>query len=361
MRKRIAELDILRAVAAFAVVIIHVTASPMVTLPRDSRSFLWYSLANQWSRFSIPAFVLITGLVLFYGYGRRAEFNAGEFMAKRLNAIAIPYLLWTLAYMVWRTTVEAAWPRFVPNLLLAIFRGTAMYQLYFIVLIFQFYLLFPVVRPLARSRWLTAATLAALAVQAVLMWDTYYGGFTTHITARWLVDLLVWRDRLFPWWMGYFMVGVWLGANIDQALAFARRYVWWLLGASAALLGWMMLEYNRAVANPAVTVGFAATGFRPSAFVYSLVAVIGLLGFGGWVIERENWLKGLLMELGKHSFGIFLIHPAVLLVAEKVLQRLHLVPSIHLVVITAAVMTGSYAAARLIAALPFGHWIVGRS
>ncbi|MFZ5817874.1 MAG: acyltransferase [Bacillota bacterium] len=361
MRKRIAELDILRAVAAFAVVMIHVTAAPLTTLPIQARSFFWYSLVNQWSRFSIPAFVLITGLVLFYSYGRREEFRAGEFFTRRLQSVAVPYLVWTLLYMLWRTRIESTWGQFPTNLGWAVLRGTAMYQLYFIVLIFQYYLLFPLIRPLGRSRWLGAAVAASLALQALLMWDTYYGLFTPQITAPWAVELFKWRDRLFPWWIGYFMVGVYLAARLDALLALARRWAWPMLAAAGGLLTWMMVEYAQALARPGVTVGFAATGFRPSAYVYSLVAIVGLVGLGGWLQEREGWWNRALLEMGKHSFGIFLVHPLVLELTTRLLRPLLLTPSVHLVVVGALVLAGSYLFSRAVAALPFGHWIVGRA
>lgn len=361
MRKRIAELDIIRAVAAFAVMMIHITAYPLSTLPIESKSFFWYSLLNQWSRFSIPAFVLITGLVLFLGYGRRDEFKTGEFLTKRLQSVAIPYLVWTVLYMLWRTRIEGSWPRFPERLTWSVVQGNAMYQLYFIVLIFQYYLLFPLIRPIGRSRWLGAATAAALVIQAVLMWDTYYGLFTNQVTTPWLVELLKWRDRLFPWWMGYFMTGVWLSTRLDQALTLSRRYVWPLLAAAGALLTWMMFEFMQTISQPGMTVGFAATGFRPSAFVYALAATIALLGFGGWALERQGWHTRVLMELGKHSFGIFLVHPLILELTTRLLRPLALTPSIHLLAVSAIVMAGSYVAARLLAALPFGHHIVGRA
>lgn len=362
MRKRIAELDILRAVAAFAVVMIHVTASPLSTLPVNSRSFFWYSLLNQWSRFSIPAFVLITGLVLCYTYGQREGFKPGEFLVKRLQAIAIPYLVWTVIYMLWRTRVEGSWAKLPENLAWSVIRGNAMYQLYFIVLIFQYYLLFPLIRPLARSRWLGITTVVALGIQALLMWDTYYGLFTPQVTTPWLVELLKWRDRLFPWWMGYFMAGLWIATKLDGILAISRRYAAALLALSGALLAWMMQEYLQAMTQPGMTVGFAATGFRPTAFLYALAAIVALLGFGGWTLKREAaWPNRILLELGKHSFGIFLIHPLVLELSVRLLRPMNLTPSIHLVAVSTIVMAGSYALARLLAALPFGHHIVGRA
>ncbi len=358
MPKRITELEILRAAAAFAVVIIHVTANPMVTLPVTSRSFFLYSLLNQWSRFSIPAFVLITGLVLTHTYGRVANFDLATFLRKRLQGIFVPYLAWTLFYLLWRARVEgfAALPgRLLPSLI----QGTGMYQLYFIVLIFQFYLLFPLLRPLLRSRWLGWAVAAAVLFQFALMWDTFYGLF--HFSSPAALAVLRWRDRLFPWWLGYFMLGTWLAVHIDALLAWTRRYAAGLLLAAGGILAVMMVEYMRLMQQPGMSVGFAATGFRPTAYLYALVATVGLLGLGGWLLGRKDRPAACLLEMGRHSFGIFLVHPFVLDLTMRFTAPLNLTPTLYLGLVSAVVLTLSYAAARLLAALPFGHWLVGRT
>ncbi|MBP2016964.1 surface polysaccharide O-acyltransferase-like enzyme [Symbiobacterium terraclitae] len=367
MPGRVHELDVLRAVSAIAVVLIHVTAAPMAALPVDAPSFLATSLINQWSRFSIPAFVLITGVVLFHTYGpqradggAQAAFDTRRYLYRRFQAIGVPYLVWTALYLLFRAPIEGSWAQLPATFVLATFQGTAMYQLYYIVLVFQFYLLFPLVRGLGRSRALGWIVAGALLLQGVLMWDTFYGLFTNQVTNPWLVGLLRFRDRLFPWWIGYFAVGVWTAANLRRVLTACRRLLWPLTGLAAALLAWMMVEYMGLMANGA-SVGFAASGFRPTAYLYSLVASFALLGFGGWVTEQDNPVSRLLLALGNHSFGIFLVHPLVLEVLLRLLRPLSLSPAPYLLLVSAAVLTGSYWLSRAIAALPFGHWIVGRT
>lgn len=366
MPSRVYELDVLRAVSAVAVVLIHVTATPMVTLPVDSPSFFATSLVNQWSRFSIPAFVLITGVVLYHQYGRQAAGDGGQstfdtrrYLYRRFQAIGVPYLVWTALYLLFRAPIEGSWAQLPANLVTAAIQGTAMYQLYYIVLVFQFYLLFPLIRGLGSSRRLGWIVAAALLVQGVLMWDTFYGLFTNQISTPWLVGLLRFRDRLFPWWIGYFAVGAWIAANLRTVLAATRRLLWPLTGVAAALLAWMMAEYMGLMAQGG-SVGFAASGFRPTAYLYSLAAVFALLGLGGWVTERDNRLSRLLLSLANHSFGIFLVHPLVLEVVLRLLRPVSLSPAPYLLLVSTAVLIGSYWLSRGIAALPFGHWVVGR-
>jgi membrane-bound acyltransferase YfiQ involved in biofilm formation len=355
-RPRLGSLDILRALAAVAVVLIHTTASLMATMPRDSESFLVASLANQWARFSIPAFVLITGIVLAYGYGPAKEFKPGLYLWKRLRAIAIPYLAWSVGYMLFRAYVERNWTGLPGKIGTALFAGTAMYQLYFIVLIFQFYLFFILVRPLLQKAWFPWVVLGALLLQFFLMADTWFGW--VHPTGPVLTWAYAWRDRLFPWWIGYFFLGAWIGSS-PVLLDHLRRWLWPLTGVSGALLGWMMIEYVTKTQDPTISVGFAATGFRPTAFLYSIVACGAILGWGGRLVMGEGRLRLILDSLGRHSFGIYLIHPLLLWALDRFLVPLHLHPMLYLGAVTGALLALSWGATHLIQRLPGGRLVMG--
>lgn len=355
-RPRLGSLDSLRALAALAVLIIHTTASPLVMLPRDSESFLVASLANQWARFSIPAFVLITGIVLAYGYGPAKEFKAGTYLWKRIKAILPSYLIWSVGYMLFRAYVERNWSDLPAKTGTALFAGTAMYQLYFIVLIFQFYLFFMLVRPLLQKSWFNWVVVGALLFQAFLMADTYYGW--VHPSGTVMTWAYTWRDRLFPWWIGYFFLGAWLGRT-PALLESLRRWRWPVTGGALLLLGWMMVEYIGKVKDPTISIGFAASGFRPTAYLYSIVAVVAILGWGGQLAMGEGRLRLFLDSMGRHSFGIYLIHPLFLWALDRFLIPLHLHPVAYLGLVTSALLALSWGATWVVQRFPGGRLVMG--
>lgn len=355
-RPRLGSLDILRALAALAVLIIHTTATPLVTLPRESESFLFASLINQWARFSIPAFVLITGIVLVYGYGPGKTWAPGTYLWKRIKAIVPAYLIWTVGYMLFRAYVERNWSGLVTKTGTALLAGSAMYQLYFIVLIVQYYLFFMLVRPLLERRWFGWVVVAALLLQAFLMADTYYTW--VHPSGAFMTWVYTWRDRLFPWWIGYFFVGAWIGRS-PELLESIRRWRWALTGGALALLGWMMVEYVSKVQDPTISIGFAASGFRPSAYLYSIVAVAAILGWGGQLALGEGRVRLFLDSMGRHSFGIYLIHPLFLWALDRFLLPLHLHPIPYLAIVTGALLALSWGATWLVQRVPGGRLVMG--
>lgn len=355
-KSRLGALDILRALAAIAVVVIHITAGPMVTLPRESPSFLLASLLNEWARFSIPAFVLLSGLVLAYGYGPDREFKTGTYLWKRLKSIGVPYLLWSALYMLFRGYVEQNWTGLLPRFGAALIEGSAMYQLYFVVLIFQYYLLFPLVRPLLQKRWFNWVVLGALLLQLLLMADTFYGW--VHPKGAFLTWASYYRDRLFPWWIGYFFLGTWLGVA-PARLERLKAWLWPIAGAAVALLGWMMFEYVSLVKNPTISVGFAASGFRPTAYLYAIIGTGAILGWGARLAQGEGWLRRFLNNIGRHSFGIYLIHPLFLWGVDRFATRLQLHPLAYLGLVTASVFALSWAATWVVQRLPGGRVVMG--
>lgn len=96
MKKNIVELNVVKAVAILAVLLIHVSADPRIHVPWGSASAPFYMVANQLSMFAVPVFIMINGLVLFYRYHDDWNFpQAIQFYKKRLKFIVIPYLVWS--------------------------------------------------------------------------------------------------------------------------------------------------------------------------------------------------------------------------------------------------------------------------
>lgn len=90
--------------------VIHATGQ-IESLFARSQSFATAEFAgvvlNQWARFSVPIFVLLSG----YGLGLRYRDSFGwkEFLERRFTRIGIPFLFWTIAFVLaYRVSWDAA-------------------------------------------------------------------------------------------------------------------------------------------------------------------------------------------------------------------------------------------------------------
>jgi len=338
-----------------AVVLIHVTAGLMAGPPGVGHAFWGSALLNQAARFSLGAFVLITGVALFHAYGDRPGFSTWAYYGRRLRGVVLPYLAWSVLYALWTARAESQWAHLPTRLLLDLLSGNAMYHLYFVVLLVQFYLLFPLLRALPRRRWFGGAVVAAVLVQIALDAVSFY--HTGPFPRGPLAVVFRYSDRLLPWWMGYFAIGAWVAPRVETLRAAVPRgfTVWVLVGASVLTLAWMMAEFALYIRNPQHSVGWAASEFRPSAVLYSLLVCAVILS------AAARGLPGmrLWLELGRCSFGVYLAHPLLLAAAASLALRLHPSPLPYFCAVFPATLVGAYLITRGLEHLPGLGWTVG--
>jgi peptidoglycan/LPS O-acetylase OafA/YrhL len=296
-RIRVQEIDILRFVAIAAVVVMH-TSDAAFVLGRpaglDGYLLLW---VNQATRFAIPLFLFMSGFALAYSYGQVTLAGYGPFLLKRLKAIIPAYLVWSLALMLYFRQGFTADVIFKTLLL-----GRADFQMYFIPLIIQFYLLYPVFIYLSRHkrRWLVAAMLFLM---NLVTWIAYgYLGLGG--------GLRIW---FFSWWFFFFM-GCLLAAEKERIFGQAASAEILLLGAlcltGATLIS---LRAHQKIFYQGIPYANAATALKATLFIYSSATIFFFLRLSGRVMRRiTGAVRVLLIDAGGASFEIFLAHTLVM-------------------------------------------------
>jgi surface polysaccharide O-acyltransferase-like enzyme len=354
-RPRLASLDVLRAFAAVAVVLIHTSAAVLLHTPHEARGWQVAGFINQFCRFAVPAFVLITGAGLFHNYGQRSSFSPGQYYLRRLKSIGIPYLFWSFAYFTLYRWMEQDFHQFLPRFLDVLATATANYTFYFFPIIVPFYLLFPLVRPLARSKWMGMAALIGIAGNGFFVWFAFPQPKVA--LGPLLSQLYAYAGNTPLWWMGPFFLGAWLVTRWDAATAWLRRYWIGLTALAAFLLVWVMQEFHAYVGMGKLA--YVATNFRPSAYSYGLVIMLAMVGLGAVLSERAGWAMHAIESFSKYSFTVYLVHPLVQQATSKVLSPLSIGPLIHFVLQGCLVIGLSYVLARAIDKVPGGSWVIG--
>lgn len=134
-------IDDLRGICMLGVIAIHV-GSFVLEAPQPN-SFL-YMLLEIISRYSVPAFFFISGYGLFYQYRPEHTVNYLPFLKKRLQSVGLPYVIWSLLYLLYFSAVMPGCINWQPgNILFLLFYGLACYHLYFMVILLWFYFTFP--------------------------------------------------------------------------------------------------------------------------------------------------------------------------------------------------------------------------
>ncbi|WKL01241.1 acyltransferase [Paenibacillus amylolyticus] len=106
-KERITEIESLRGIAFGAVVLQHSIAHYSLVPETRLEDGVLLAILLMLSKFAVPLFIFITGMVLFYNTGDKLHY--GQFMRKRVNDVIVPYLIWSLIYF---TLAPRGWTGF---------------------------------------------------------------------------------------------------------------------------------------------------------------------------------------------------------------------------------------------------------
>jgi peptidoglycan/LPS O-acetylase OafA/YrhL len=294
-------------------------------------SLLWTVAAGNvtaWAlvmllHFSRTAFFFLTALLLTYSQVTRPRSTLG-FWRRRYVQLGVPYLVWTAAYWVYESIRSGGSAGHLWSVLWHDFIF-GYYQLYFAVVLFQLYLVFPFLLRLLQRRRHHARIMAgslcfALVLAGGIHWPYAYG-----IVGQWIL----WMKAHWPWsrdpltYQEQFIAGILVALHLDEVYRFAQRWYRHMIALALAVGVAATLWYLVAVWTGDET-GRASTLYQPIAFLWFTAAVAalecGTLLWYQWSSRRSKRQGALSAEyLAGLTGGIFFCH---VLFIELVLSAL---------------------------------------
>ena len=312
-RVRVSAVEAIRGISMMGVIGIHIGAE---YLANPSPNIHLVALFDIGTRFAVPIFFFISAFGLFYGQLPSAPFSYRDFLVRRGRAVMIPYLVWSLFYLLHDAyTYGVGFPPLtaLPSIL---FFGNAKYQLYFMVILIWFYLLMPLWRVLlARMTLPLLAGILALQI-AFDYWSSFDTAFNLYVYA--LPEGTLLRALLFYrlnyWVIHYvfiFLLGGYIALHFTTFRAWmerntARLYAFGILSL-AALLAWYYKLLLVDGYTPLEGI-YTAHQLSPLGIFYTIGATLALFAFFTR-LGTENILGRAFQLLGKHSYFIYLGHP----------------------------------------------------
>ncbi|MBN8219545.1 MAG: acyltransferase [Spirochaetes bacterium] len=286
--------DFAKVIAAIAVVGIHATSTAENNFAVHHNFFsldFGGVLLNQWARFSVPLFLYLSA----YGLAQSKELNFFSFMRKRLPTILIPYFFFSaLAFALdfKNCTTE--------NIIERLLKGGADYHLYFLVILAQCYLLFPLLLRLhqASGKVYRAVTLVVFLLVVLLLYRTS----SERILGYFGLSHPGWHASFCIYWLPYFMLGIMHGKASPAAWGRFTAFV-----AVVLALGMVLADYILA-SRQGIPVDYYNHFSRPAVALYALAVVYSL-----WAIRLPTDVeRGLGVGLAPLTFAVYLIHPQIL-------------------------------------------------
>lgn len=296
MNQRLREFDEIRAFAALSVIAIHTTA-PYVTT--ETPGFIW----NQLMRYAVPLFIILSGFLLYYADRKKEHISYGPFIKKRVTKIFIPYVIWTVFYTcfkmrdAWIAHGTDALPDVWDAVLLYLPDGSAFVHLYFLIIMFQLYLLYPWLR-----LWVRRAPAQALIVSFLLTFLAQTWAYIHDITK--IGMQIPYVTRIFPVWLFFFMLGMYTAHHKER---WERRLK---QGGIVLAISWFIAVLL--LLADSYSTGTYGASIKPTVVFYTIASYF-LFYFLCMQRKRiHTGDGGFVLWLSAQSFLVFLLHPFVL-------------------------------------------------
>lgn len=353
-KSRFLGIDLLRGLAALAVVMIHAGGEIVYSESGELTPDLWVRILTQACQFAVP-FFLATSFYFMVGKLLKSpeQFSGRDFLRSRVTRLLVPYLLWSLIYLAFRAVkaVQSAGglAQLFQDPIFLIFLGGSGIHLYFLPLLFTGSLLIPLLHRFAFSKAPLGLSLKQLNVSVfclivclvVYEWMFASGNFFSlgadclvsplgcsvafqtiikgqlnlagNPFLRWLATELAWIIRCCLY---VFATAVLVHPTVQTYLKNMNpKHIWlWFIVFAIATMGGE-LEWFKVIYFPITLYEMGVS--------YSLF-------FCGLALSRSLPQHPWIQNLGNASFGIYLIHYLVLVICAQVMTKLlgSLIPSL---------------------------------
>ncbi|MBN2391118.1 MAG: acyltransferase [Anaerolineae bacterium] len=268
-------------------------------------TFHYYVLLvlRQLPVFAVPAFIFTSGFFISYVARGKQSTLSWKVVVARISNLLIPYTIWIVIIVI-------------GDILQSDVHTLETYILergyYFVPLMCQFYLLSPLLIPLAKNK-----PRLVLWVAGLLQWGTIGLWYASLV---WKVPVLELATRVTPHWL-FFRWGFYFTCGLAMGLHL-RDVSQWLTAHKKALLIAVIVLGLLSILGPELLYRTTGTEWRSSSLniTTSLYAFVFILYF--LAVDIPDWLSKLLRYFSGKTYGIYLTHDHVMEFVARVIRQL---------------------------------------
>lgn len=288
-KERICYLDLLKIIAIFFVVVIHVTAENWYT-ETDNVYWVVNNSYNALSRWSVPVFVMVSGALFL-----SRDISVKTMFAKYIPRILLILLIWGLYYWLYATnnwTIQNLWDSFVK-----LCSGEAYSHLWYLYMVIGLYLVTPILRLFvknAEKQTIEYAVLLFFVLQVII---PYISKFIPAINSFYnMLNIFPLTKYIIFYLGGYYFSQYDLSRSKRLIL-----YISSIVLLFATMINSDVVSYN--AGTPKGNYGIFSIGTSLMAFsVFVFVKRLEPILTNSTVLNRAISL------LGPLTFGIYLLH-----------------------------------------------------
>lgn len=354
-RKRLDHIDAMRPVKQAGVVSTHslLAFAPVGTGISVGASLMLLHVTRE-------AFLFVSACMLAYSFRGLQKINLVSFWQRRFALVGIPYLCWTVIYFFF--TLPSSHGSLRSELIhLAYLSATGYYQLYYLVVLLEFYAVFPLLLILVRrtaghhGRLLAVSGVVQLLVVSLMHWQ---------VLPVWMRGF--WASREITSYQFYLVAGLVVAVHLDDVHRWLTEHVRFVVIFTIATAALAELWYYLSAYQVLSWLGSDSDPFQPVVVPFNIGAIASIYLIGVALVHRHRSrrTRAIVTSGSDNSYGIYLAQTVFITILGWLGWR-HLnnvVPwPIVIAVSVALVFLASVALTALLARTPLSRALTGRT
>ncbi|MEA4833436.1 MAG: acyltransferase family protein [Oscillospiraceae bacterium] len=296
--KRFVNLDLLRIVSIYTMIIVHTAAMKWYSEPVDSYNWMIMNIYDSLVRFCVPVFIMLSGWNML---DPKRTSSIGELYGKRILRLVTAYIFWAAAYVFYDKIdlIAAGQKPFesIYDFINAIIVGH--FHLWFVFMLVGLYIAIPVLKPIAENpktaRYFLAVSFFAAIFMPAFRYVPIIGTFTAQINEKLRLDVFLGYSFYFV--LGYYLKNLKISKLIKLII---------YSGGAASVIATVYLTYLSSVLKN-IKCELFYEYLLPTTMLAALSVFIFFRDTVGKIKFSQKATK-IISYISGCSFGMYLIH-----------------------------------------------------
>ena len=342
-KERVIYLDLLRILAIFAVILLHVNASVFVVAPLDL-NWQFSNIYGTIVRFCVPALIMISGIFLL-----DKNIDTKKLYTHNIARLLVAYLVWCFIYALYRSGNPFSVEVFAYIKAVAINFLNHNYHLWFMPVIIGLYIATPLIRAIVQGdngkRNVEYLLILFLGFKIVI--QTICSVVVIFFPGGELISTSISRFQppIISGFIGYYVLGYYLYKYNPFKNKEKLTYILAFIGIIVGIISTYLISTTLQSANTVLYDYFSLPTF---------LLTIGLFTFFQTYISKFKFSKKqIISKISNLTFGIYLVHALIItLVFEYLVEPNSFSAALSIPLLTTVVFVISLLIAWLISKIP---------
>lgn len=292
-------IDYLRIIAAFSVIILHISAEVMGSAPSLNSQQWWIgNIVDSSIRWCLPMFIMISGFLLL---DPKKEYTLLSFYQKRIGKLLLPIIFWSLFYLL-LVVIEGHIEDESVSMFSLIERvrdGVPAYHMWYMYMLPSLLLFTPYIRKIIVTMSNRHVAILCITLFLFAMTSNAVDKLYSHSLSSYSVE-----NILFPYWfllyLGYYVAGYLLGYSVTRIKSI-NLSLFFIVASIITIFGYY---YFNNISEPNVGLFFYSY-LSPTVVLMTLSFFLVFKRFQDRLSQNN-----LVRQVSSYTLGIYLIHPA---------------------------------------------------